>query len=89
MGARFYAADLGVWTIGDPILITGPEKTVSEQFATANPYAYSNLNPVIAVDNDGNFGTLSPAPSSAPSSAEASRPRVNISRRAKSKTGGA
>ncbi len=55
MGARFYAPDLGVWTIGDPVLLNGPVKTVSEQFATANPYAYSNLNPVIAVDNDGNF----------------------------------
>jgi RHS repeat-associated protein len=55
MGARFYAADLGVWTIADPVLINGPEKATSEQFATANPYAYSNLDPVIAVDSDGNF----------------------------------
>jgi RHS repeat-associated protein len=55
MGARFYAPDLGVWTISDPLLINGPEKAVSAEFATANPYAYSNLNPVIAVDNDGNF----------------------------------
>ncbi|HWZ89072.1 MAG TPA: hypothetical protein VNW92_09490, partial [Polyangiaceae bacterium] len=27
MGARFYAPDLGVWTIGDPVLLNGPEKT--------------------------------------------------------------
>ena len=55
MGARFYAPDLGIWTIGDPVLINDPAKTASAQFAAANPYAYSNLNPVIAVDNDGNF----------------------------------
>ena len=55
MGARFYAPDLGVWTVADPILINDPAKTASAEFATANPYAYSNLNPVIAADNDGNF----------------------------------
>ena len=55
MGARFYAPDLGVWTIADPVLINGPERTVGEQFATANPYVYCNLNPIVAVDNDGNF----------------------------------
>jgi RHS repeat-associated protein len=55
MGARFYAPELGVWTIGDPVLVNAPEKTVSEQFATANPYAYSNLNPIIGRDSDGNF----------------------------------
>jgi len=55
MGARFYAPDLGIWTIADPVLINGPEKAAGAQFATANPYAYSNLNPAIAVDNDGNF----------------------------------
>jgi len=55
MGARFYAPDLGVWTISDPLLINQPQKATNAQFATANPYAYSNLNPVVAVDNDGNF----------------------------------
>ncbi len=55
MGARFYAPDLGVWTLGDPILVTAPEKIVNAEFATANAYAYSNLNPVIARDEDGNF----------------------------------
>jgi len=58
MGARFYAADLGIWTIGDPVLINNPEKTASAQFGTANPYVYSNLTPVIAVDSDGNFWNI-------------------------------
>ena len=55
MGARFYAPDLGVWTIGDPVAINSPNATVGDEFAAANPYAYSNLNPVIATDPDGNF----------------------------------
>lgn len=55
MGARFYAPDLGVWTIGDPILVTDPSRVASEEFATANPYAYANLNPIVGVDSDGNF----------------------------------
>src|SRR5690606_23310736 len=55
MGARFYAPDLGAWTIPDPVLVTSPELVATGQFATANPYAYANLNPVIAVDDDGNF----------------------------------
>jgi RHS repeat-associated protein len=58
MGARFYAPDLGVWTIADPVLLNAPEKVAGEQFGTANPYAYANLNPVIAVDNDGNFWNI-------------------------------
>ena len=61
MGARFYAPDLGVWTIGDPVLINSPEKVTSDQFGTGNPYVYSNLNPVIAVDGDGNFWHISSA----------------------------
>jgi RHS repeat-associated protein len=55
MGARFYAPDLGVWTIGDPVLINTPDKTASDPLVTASPYAYSNLNPVAAVDRDGNW----------------------------------
>lgn len=55
MGARFYAPDLGVWTAGDPILVTAPEKVATGEFGTANAYAYANLNPVIAKDETGNF----------------------------------
>src|SRR5690606_20844127 len=55
MGARFYAPNLGAWTIPDPVLVNAPEAVATGEFATANPYAYANLNPVIAVDDDGNF----------------------------------
>lgn len=55
MGARFYAADLGVWTAPDPILLTSPEAVATGEFGTANAYAYANLNPIIARDDDGNF----------------------------------
>ncbi len=55
MGARFYVPDLGVWTIGDPVLLNGPEKVVGAQFGSANPYGYCNSNPVAAVDTSGNF----------------------------------
>src|SRR5690606_22168642 len=46
---------LGVWTIGDPVLVNSPEAVATAEFGTANPYAYANLNPVVAVDSDGNF----------------------------------
>jgi RHS repeat-associated protein len=55
MGARFYAPDLGVWTLGDPVLVNEPERVATAEFATANPYVYANLNPVVAADSDGNF----------------------------------
>src|SRR5690606_679281 len=55
MGARFYAHDLAAWTIPDPVLVNSPELVATADFATANPYAYANLNPVLAVDSDGNF----------------------------------
>ena len=55
MGARFYAPDLGVWTSGDPIAITEPSTYVTAEFAAANPYAYANLQPVIAADRNGQF----------------------------------
>jgi RHS repeat-associated protein len=55
MGARFYALDLGIWTSGDPVAITHPEKLVTADFAAANPYAYANLTPVVAADRDGHF----------------------------------
>ncbi|MET0413757.1 MAG: RHS repeat-associated core domain-containing protein, partial [Polyangiaceae bacterium] len=55
MGARFYAPDLGIWTTGDPLAINDPERSASAEFATANPYAYANLNPTTASDPDGNF----------------------------------
>jgi RHS repeat-associated protein len=55
MGARFYAPDLGVWTSGDPVAINTPEQSATEQFGTANPYAYANLNPTTATDPDGEF----------------------------------
>jgi RHS repeat-associated protein len=58
MGARSYAPDLGVWTSGDPLAVTGPDKTVGGGFATANPYAYAALTPLIAVDRDGNSPAL-------------------------------
>jgi RHS repeat-associated protein len=55
MGARVYAPDLGIWTSGDPVLVNAPEKVATSDFATANPYAYANLNPVVAADQDGHF----------------------------------
>jgi RHS repeat-associated protein len=55
MGARVYAPDLGIWTSTDPVLVNAPEKVATSDFATANPYAYVNLNPVVAADQDGNF----------------------------------
>src|SRR6185436_8940225 len=58
MGARFYAPDLGIWTSGEPLAITEPERLVCDQFASANPYAYANLNPTISGDKDGHFPTL-------------------------------
>ncbi len=54
MGARSYAPDLGIWTIGDPIVVTSPESLVDSVFAVANPYAYAALTPLVAVDPDGN-----------------------------------
>ncbi|HEY6725434.1 MAG TPA: RHS repeat-associated core domain-containing protein, partial [Polyangiaceae bacterium] len=53
MGARFYAPDLGFWTQGDPLAIDSPEQTVGAEFATANPYAYANLTPLVANDPNG------------------------------------
>jgi len=55
MGARVYAPDLGIWTAGDPVLVNEPERVATAEFATANPYAYANLNPVAAADGDGHF----------------------------------
>ncbi|MFZ5895573.1 MAG: toxin TcdB middle/N-terminal domain-containing protein [Myxococcota bacterium] len=55
MGARVYAPDLGIWTSPDPVLVNAPEKVATSEFATANPYAYANLNPVAAADEDGHF----------------------------------
>jgi RHS repeat-associated protein len=55
MGARFYAADLGVWTSGDPLAVTAPEQLVTEDFAAANPYAYAKDSPLLAADHDGHF----------------------------------
>jgi RHS repeat-associated protein len=55
MGARVYAADLGIWTAADPVLVNAPERVATSDFATANPYAYANLNPVAAADEDGHF----------------------------------
>lgn len=55
MGARFYSPDLGIWTSPDPVVIDEPELLISGEYATGNPYAYANLNPVIAKDEDGNF----------------------------------
>jgi RHS repeat-associated protein len=55
MGARFYAPDLGIWTIADPVAINNPERSTGAQFGAANPYAYANLNPVTAIDPDGEF----------------------------------
>jgi RHS repeat-associated protein len=55
MGARVYAPDLGIWTSADPVLVNSPERVATSDFATANPYAYANLNPVAAADQDGNF----------------------------------
>ncbi len=55
MGSRFYAAELGVWTSGDPVAITSPNAYVGDEFGAANPYAYANLRPVIAADRDGQF----------------------------------
>jgi RHS repeat-associated protein len=55
MGARVYAPDLGIWTSGDPVLVNAPEKVATSDFATANPHAYANLNPIAAADEDGHF----------------------------------
>src|SRR5690606_20884444 len=43
MGARFYAPELGVWTSGDPAILTKPEQYVTAEFGAANAYAYANL----------------------------------------------
>lgn len=58
MGARYYAPDLGVWSSGEPLAVTSPEDLVTDEFAAANPYAYSNLSPVIASDRDGHFWNI-------------------------------
>ncbi|HEX3595680.1 MAG TPA: polymorphic toxin-type HINT domain-containing protein, partial [Polyangiaceae bacterium] len=55
MGARTYAADLGVWTSGDPLSVTAPERLVGVEFAAANPYAYAKDSPTLAADHDGHF----------------------------------
>ena len=55
MGARFYAPELGVWTSGDPAILTKPEQYVTAEFGAANAYAYANLRPVVAADRDGQF----------------------------------
>jgi RHS repeat-associated protein len=55
MGARFYAPDLGIWTSGEPLAITAPERLATDQFAAANPYAYANLSPVVSADRDGHL----------------------------------
>ncbi|HVU01415.1 MAG TPA: FG-GAP-like repeat-containing protein [Polyangiaceae bacterium] len=58
MGARSYAPDLGIWTSGEPLLVSAPERFVGPRFATANPYAYAALSPEMAVDRDGHFAQL-------------------------------
>ncbi len=55
MGARFYSHALGFWTSGDPVAVDEPERYVGAEFGAANPYAYVNLTPLIAVDKDGEF----------------------------------
>jgi len=55
MGARFYSHSLGFWTSGDPVAVDEPERYIGAEFGAANPYAYVNLTPLMAVDTDGNF----------------------------------
>ncbi|HEX9296196.1 MAG TPA: RHS repeat-associated core domain-containing protein, partial [Polyangiaceae bacterium] len=55
MGARFYAPDLGIWTSPDPVSIENPERAVGADVAAANPYAYANLEPIIAKDEHGQW----------------------------------
>ncbi len=55
MGARFYSHALGFWTSGDPVAVDEPERYVGAEFGAANPYAYANLTPSVAVDKDGEF----------------------------------
>lgn len=54
MGARAYAADLGVWTSVDPLAISSPDALVG-RFSSA-AYTYVDLNPLIRVDRDGHDG---------------------------------
>ncbi|HEX4334487.1 MAG TPA: toxin TcdB middle/N-terminal domain-containing protein [Polyangiaceae bacterium] len=58
MGARYYAPDLGLWTSGDPLAVTGPEHLVTSDFAAANPYAYAKDSPLLAADHDGHFWNI-------------------------------
>jgi RHS repeat-associated protein len=55
MGARFYAADLGLWTAADPGLLNSPERGAGADFGSVNAYAYANLSPIGAKDPDGEF----------------------------------
>jgi len=55
MGARFYAPDLGLFTSGDPVSLTEPERQMSAEFAAGHSYAYANLRPTVAADRDGHF----------------------------------
>ena len=54
-GARFYNASLGFWSSGDAVALDSPEALVGADFGAANPYAYANLTPVVAADNNGDF----------------------------------
>ncbi|HEU4406811.1 MAG TPA: toxin TcdB middle/N-terminal domain-containing protein [Polyangiaceae bacterium] len=53
MGARVFAPDLGVWTSPDPVAIHDPQRSIGHDAAAANPYAYANLTPTIATDEEG------------------------------------
>jgi RHS repeat-associated protein len=53
MGARNYAADLGVWTSIDPLRIERPERGLKASFAADHAYAYAALSPMSLVDPDG------------------------------------
>ena len=55
MGARSYAADLGVWTSADPAATLTPDRGVGAAFASNNPFVYAGLSPIQRVDRDGHF----------------------------------
>jgi RHS repeat-associated protein len=53
MGARSYAADLGVWTSGDPVRFSKPERATSMSFAADSAYTYAALAPTQFTDPTG------------------------------------
>ncbi|HEV3191625.1 MAG TPA: RHS repeat-associated core domain-containing protein, partial [Polyangiaceae bacterium] len=55
MGARAYAADLGVWTSADPIAVEDPARAIGSAHGAVNPYGYAGQTPTVATDEHGHW----------------------------------